>query len=170
MDGLKHRAESFGIDFVNTNFSKLISQIWAIWLANIKTNFAITQSKCFLRNKFFTKTINRWFCHPLIGNSVKIYQNDSIYNYTIKHLQWKFHCSKIKQNYRIGLELSQSLSATVWFLCICKFWILICKFSVRRERTTLICNKSLYYFIFCNLSRAPRLYIFLFIANFELVS
>ena len=38
------------IDFIKTNFPKLISQIWTIWLANIKTNFAITQSKCLKGN------------------------------------------------------------------------------------------------------------------------
>ena len=34
------------IDFIKTNFPiVLTSQIWAIWLANIKTDFAITPSK-----------------------------------------------------------------------------------------------------------------------------
>ena len=33
------------IDFVKTNFLKLISLPWAIWSADIKPNFAINQSK-----------------------------------------------------------------------------------------------------------------------------
>ena len=56
------------IDFIQTNFPKLISQIWTIWLANIKTNFAINQSKWFLGNYFFTKLISRWLgiCRMMI--------------------------------------------------------------------------------------------------------
>ena len=40
------RAESLGRIISKLILAKLISQIWAFWLSNTKTNFTISQSKC----------------------------------------------------------------------------------------------------------------------------
>ena len=56
--------EDYGQNHLQIDFVKVISQSWAIWLANSNINFDISQSKC---SKFWKKSIYTWFC-PKMSN------------------------------------------------------------------------------------------------------
>ena len=72
-----------------------ISQIWAIWLANIKTNFAITQLKCLnLGNYFFfirnQLTDDSALCHHNTDLSLKMAMSAKLTIYEL----WMFYDSQ----------------------------------------------------------------------------